>query len=87
MRLFHKNACYTTSETYFEIDGSTTTAQFLPLYYDTGKRCLVGYWMNSEETTLVESYWAAEIGDFVIISVEDPSVYGFQVSLGSNRNE
>ena len=67
----------TTSETYFEIDGSTTTAQFLPLYYNTGKKCLVGYWMNGGATTLVESYWAAEIGDFVHMSVEDPSVYGF----------
>ena len=67
----------TTSETYFEIDGSTTTAQFLPLYYNTGKKCLVGYWMNGGATTLVECYWAAEIGDFVMISVEDPSLYGF----------
>ena len=67
----------TTSATYFEIDGSTTTEQFLPLYYNAAKKCLVGYWMNGGATTLVECYWSAEIGDFVMISVEDPSLYGF----------
>lgn len=69
----------TTTMTYFEIDGSASTANavFLPLYYNTGKKCLVGYWMNGGATTLVECYWSDEMGDLDMFSVEDPSLYGF----------
>ena len=63
--------------THFEVEGSSVSLQFLPLYYDTGKKCVVGYWMNAGATTLVECYWSQEIGDYVMQSVEDPSVYGF----------
>ncbi len=63
--------------TYFDAEGSTATTMFLPLYYNTGKKCLVGYWVNSGATTLVECYWNTYSDSYICLDVEDPSLYGF----------
>ena len=63
--------------TYFDAEGSTATTMFLPLYYNTGKKCLVGYWVNAGATTLVECYWNTYSDSYICLDVEDPSLYGF----------
>lgn len=60
--------------TVFDADGTKATTQFLPLYYNPGKKCLVGYWVDSGATSLVECYWASD--SFSMIEVEDSGVYG-----------
>ena len=63
--------------TYFDANGTTANAMFLPLYYNTAKKCLVGYWVNGDATTLVEFYWNGSSGGYFCLEPEDPSVYGF----------
>lgn len=62
--------------TYFDAEGSTATTMVLPLYYNTGKKCLAGYWMNAGATTFVELYWNTYSESYLCLEPEDPSLYG-----------
>ena len=63
--------------TRIEANGASETGMFLPLWYDTGRQCVVGYRKNAGKWSLIEFYWDTQFNGLTPVDVEDPSVYGF----------
>ncbi len=61
----------------FEANGSTDSIDFVPLFYNQTKQCLVGYsGYNTDNPGFREVYWDNVI-NFTIPTDVDPALYGF----------
>ena len=62
--------------TYIEAGEASEKTTFLPVWYDSSKKCVVGYYRSGGVWDLVELYWDSNAGYSSTKLVEDPSVYG-----------